>query len=425
MRVLPGLAAGLLVPLVWAADEPAFRYDAAKTAAYLSDAKDARSPGAAAGLDKELAAAVAEILGGPWAPLYSDYSASQAGGVGPGEWAFTRPGDIIRALAEAAPYLSTEQREQASKLVRETIKDCAPTRRVYLDVSKPGKERNIRKAPKPAVPWHSKEDTERNLFSEAYCVWAGARAFSQWAESKACFEDLKRIRVELEKRGDFAPLYKKGEDGILTAALAADPAYCFRVYRALIAGYQDNYWEHLARQAQERMEKGKPVFFYVRVLTALLGHYRLAKHYGDETEAKWAEETFNQVAALTLSQQAAPYLWSDHYLTPEIARLLRDHAGAWLDKLKKTPNIGAQPAYDWSRKLVPGAVDKVVINPFTHLYAWGGQGEGIRPRTVLAAFLVNAWLFNASADEAAATRDIPWCKADLYYVRKLVAAITK
>lgn len=420
-----GVALALLALFVQAGEEPAFRYDAGKTVLYLSEPKDAKGTGAGADLRKELAAVVAEILDGPWAPLCSDYYAAQAGGVGPAEWAFTRPGELLLALAEAAPFLNTEQRARALESIRETIRDCPPAKRVYLDISKGGKERNIRKAPKPAVPWHGKEDTERNLFSEAYCVWACARAFDLWDESKTCFEDLKRIRVELEKRGDFAPVYKKSEDGILTAALAADPAYRFRVYRALLAGYQDNYWEHLAREAQERMEKGKPVFFYVRVLAALLGHYRLAKHYGDETEAKWAEAAFNQVAALTLSQQAAPYLWSDHYLTPEVARLLRDHAGAWLDGIKKTPSVGDQPAYDWSHKLVPGRVDKVVINPFTHLYAWGGQGEGIRPRTVLAAFLVNAWLFNAPAEEVAATRDIPWCKADVYHVRKLVAAMGK
>jgi len=420
------LASALLALCVRAADGPAFKYDVGKTALYLAEAKetkDAKDSGAAAELRKELAAVVGEICDGPWAPLYSDYSAAQAGGVGPAEWAFTRPGDILLAVAEAAPYLNAGQQEKAKTLAADTLRDCSPTKRVYLDVSKGGKERNIRKAPKPVAPWLSKEDTERNLFSEAYCVWACARAFNLWDECRVCFEDLKKIREELDKRGDFAPVYRKGEDGSLTATLAADPAYRFRVYRALISGYQDNYWEHPAREAQARMEKGKPVFFYVRVLAALLGHYRLARHYGDEVEAKWAEETFSQVAALTLSQQAAPYLWSDHYLTPEVARLLRDHAGAWLDELKKTPSVGDQPAYDWGHKLVPGAVDKVAINPFTHLYAWGGQGEGIRPRTVLAAFLVNAWLFDAPPDQIAATRDIPWCKADLYYVRKLVAGI--
>ncbi|MCY3018689.1 MAG: hypothetical protein NTW87_06625, partial [Planctomycetota bacterium] len=296
-------------------------------------------------------------------------------------------------------------------------------KRVYFDVSKGGKERNIRKAPKPAVPWHGKEDTDRLIFQEAYSVWTCAEMSGQWDDAKGYFEDLKKIRADMDKRGDFAPVYKKGEDGVLTAALCADAAYRFRVYRALISGYQDNYWEHPAREAQERMEKGKPVFFYVRVLTGLIGHYRLARHFGDDAEIKWAEDTFSKVAAMTVGDQAAPFLWSDHYLIPDVARLLRDHAGAWLDELKKTPNVGDLPAYDWSNKLVPGGVDKVVINPFTHLRAWGGQGEGIRPRTVLGAFLVNAWLFRAPADVVAETRDIPWCKADLYHVRKLVAAI--
>jgi len=418
-----GPALLLLAVAACAGEEPAFKYDAPKTPAYLAEPKETKPAGGAAELRQELAGVVAEILDGPWAPLCSDYSAAQAGGVGPGEWAFTRPGDLLLALAEAAPCLGSAQREKAKALVADTLKNASPTKRVHVDVSKGGKERNIRKVSTKPNLWLSKEDTERAIFPEAYSVWACAQAFDQWDDARVCFEDLKRIRAELEKRGEFAPVYKKEEDGVLTAALSADATYRFRVYRALIAGYQDNYWEHPAREAQERVEKGKPVFFYVRMLTGLIGHYRLAKHFTDDAEAKWAEETFNKVAAITLGQQAAPFVWSDHYLVPDVARLLRDHAGAWLDEVKKTPNVGDLPAYDWSHKLVPGGVEKLVINPFTHLYAWGGQGEGIRPRTVLAAFLVNAWLFNAPADIVAETRDIPWCKADLYHVRKLVAAI--
>lgn len=419
------LAGVILVaaPMLRAGEEPAFRYDMAKTQSYLLGTKAPKSAGVAAELRQELATVVAEILDGPWAPLYSDYSAAQAGGVGPAEWCFTRPGELLLALAEAEPHLSNEQREQAKTLLNGVLKDAPPTKRVHFDLSKGGKERNIRRVPVKPNLWTSREDGERLMFGEAYSVWACAQAFDQWDEAKVCFEDLKKIRAELEKRGDFAPVYKNEHDGVLTAALAADAAYRFRVYKALICGCQDNYWDHVAREAQERMEKGKPVFFYVRILTGLIGHRRLAMHFGDDTETKWAADTFNKVAAMTLSHQAAPFLWSDHYLIPEVARMLRDHAGAWLDELKQTPNVGDQPAYDWNRKLVPGAVDKVALNPFTHLYAWGGQGEGIRPRTVLAAFLVNAWLFNASPEQIAEARDIPWCKADLYHVRKLVAAL--
>lgn len=112
----------------------------------------------------------------------------------------------------------------------------------------------------------------------------------------------------------------------------------------------------------------------------------------------WAQQQFNNIAAATLSHSAAPYLWSDPYLAPEAARMLRDHAGAWLDQLKTTPSVGELPARGWDEQNVAGAKDYRAINPYTWYHAWGGQGEGVRPRTVMGAFLTNAYLFIASAD---------------------------
>lgn len=408
-----------------AEDVPAFRYDPAKTAVYLHETIAAKADGPAAELRKELAAAVDEVLDGPWAPLYSDYSAAQAGGVGPAEWVFARPGDQFLALAQAAPCMSPAQKEKAKKLLQELLKSASPTRKVYTDPK--GKPRGVRKTPPVQLPWLSGEDTQRLLFAEGYAVWAWAKAFEAWDEAKPCYEDLKALRGQLEKRGDLAPAYKAGEDATLTATLTEDPEYRFRVYESLFSGCQDNYQYWGARQCQNRMEKGKPVFFYVKVLSALLGYHRLAEHYGEQAEMKWAEENFNRVAALTLAHKPAPYLWSDPYLVPEAARLLRDHAGKWIVELKQSPNSADLPAYEGEEggghKPLPGKKNKRVTNPFTWYQAWGGQGEGVRPRTVLGAFLANAWLFQAPAERIAETRDIPWCPADLYYVRKLVTAI--
>ena len=171
------------------------------------------------------------------------------------------------------------------------------------------------------------------------------------------------------------------------------------------------------------MQKQKPVFFYVRTLSALVVYYRLARRLGQQDEARWAQETFERVAAMTLGQKSAPYLWSDPYLCPEVGRLIRDGAARWLDELARTPNVGDLPATDWNRKVVPGKRDHFAMNPYTWYHAWGGQGEGVRPRTVMGAFLANAYLLGASPRNVARTLDIPWCKADLYYASKLVTAI--
>jgi hypothetical protein len=418
-------AAALLVfpAMVFADEAPAFPYDAARTATYLAAPAPAQAPGASsADLRNELSAAVDEILDGPWAPLWSDYSAAQAGGVGPGEWALVRPGDEFLALAEAAPYMTAAEKEKTKAHLSELAKACPPTQKVYVDL-KAGKPRSFRKTPEPKPPWLSAEESQRQLFAEAYAVWAWADAFDAWNAARSCFDDLKKLRQAIDARREFAPAYKPGEDGVLTAAVAADPEYRFTVYESLISGFQDNYQYAGARAAKARMQKDKPVFFYVKQLASLVGYGRLAKHYGDADEAKWAEANFTRIAGLTLGQKASPYLWSDPSLVPEVARLLRDGAGKWLDELARTPNVGDLPARDWDGKIVPNKRDKRVINPYTWYHAWGGQGEGIRPPSVLGAFLASARLFQAPADRVAETRDIPWCKADLYYVRKLVVAL--
>ncbi|HEV7402976.1 MAG TPA: hypothetical protein VGO11_08625 [Chthoniobacteraceae bacterium] len=405
-----------------AQESPAFTYDPARSARYLEPTPAPLPVAVGASAQIELTALVDEILDGPWRPLYSDYSAAQAGGRGPAEWAFTRPAEKFLALAEAARFLTAEQKEKAARQLADDFATTSPTRKLFVDFTR-GKPRNIRQAPAPQTGFVSGEETERRLFTEAYAVWAYAEAFDAWEQARPAFADLKALRTKLEARHDFEPAYAPGQDAPLTPAVAADPAYRFTVYESLLSGQQDNYGYTGAREAQRRMQKGKPVFLYVKMLAALIGHYRLAGHFGDDAERDWARANFDRIAALALNQRSAPYLWCDESLTPELAQLLRDHAGAWLDELARTPSVGNLPATDWNENVISGRRDQRAINPYTWFQAWGGQGEGIRPRTVMAAFLVHATLFNAPRERVVQTRDIPWCKADLYYLRKLAVEL--
>jgi len=73
------LATQFLAVAARADEGPAIRYDASRTAVYLGQMLEGSSRGTAEGLRRELSAMVDEILDGPWLPLYSDYSAAQAG----------------------------------------------------------------------------------------------------------------------------------------------------------------------------------------------------------------------------------------------------------------------------------------------------------------------------------------------------------
>ena len=403
-------------------DAPAFAYDKTKTPLYLEQILQNPATSTTTELRRQLADVVDEVLDGPWLPLYTDYSAAEAGGVGPAEWCFIRPGEYMLALSEAAPYITDSRKEKARAYLQNLSKTCPPTRQVYMP-GRDGKPRSIRKIPLFSRSGGNEAENQRNLFYEAYAIWAYAHAFAAWDDVRPLFDDLQKLRGQLETRGDFEPVYKTNHAGPLLPADLKDSEYCFRVYESMLAGFEDNYGYHGGRAARERMEKNKPVFFYIENLSALLGYYRLARHFGVQTEMAWVRQTFEQVAALTLEQKSAPFLWSNPSLCPEVARLIRDAAGGWLAELAKTSNVGILPATDWNRKIVPGKQDYSVMNPYTWYHAWGGQGEGVRPRTVFGAFLVNAWLFQAPADKVVQTMDIPWSKADLYYARKLVTTI--
>jgi hypothetical protein len=415
-----------------AQDVPALRLDRASVPSYMNEPSVKPSASAVPPALKEaISVQVEEILAGPWAPLCSDYSAHQANARAGYEWTFIRPGDEVLALAAAAPYLSPGQQDKAKARVATIFAGSRPSSQVFVDFSH-GRPRNIRKPqPQPNL-WLPDDRKQKLLFWAAYAVWSGADAFALWDEAKPCFEEFKALRRNLED--ELMPKYMAEADGALTAPILADPTFRLQVYESMLSGYLDHYHYWGRGEAERRMAKRadnvfmydqSAVFFYVKWLRSLIGYCRLARHYGDLAEAQWAEGHFADIATMLLSDKSAPFLWCDDALTPEIARLLRDGAGAWLDELATTPNVGQVPAVDWSKNVVPGVVKQRVINPYTWFYAWGNHGEGVHPRTVFAAYLAHAWLLGASNEDLDTYLDIPWCQADLYHLRKLVVLAEK
>ncbi len=404
----------------------AFSADESEIAAAIEAVpRKTSSPSVPNALRAEIVKLTEEILDGPWAPLCSDCSAHQANAKAAYEWTYIRPGDEILALADSEPYLPEKIKLGAKDRVRILLEKYRPSSNVFIDF-KQGKERNLRKPQALPNTWLSEDKKNRLLFWAAYPIWAGASAFGLWNEAKPCYGELKALRQKIE--ADLEPRYAKSWEGPLNSELLADQTFRLNIYESMLSGYLDHYHYHARSEAEARMgSKGKdvfmydqsPVFFYVKWLAALSGYYRLARHYNDVEEAKWAKNAFIKTAKRLISDKAAPYLWCDDAMTPEISSLLRKSAGKWLDEIAKTPNIGVVPATDWDKKVVPGVVKKRVINPHTWFYAWGNHGEGVHPRTVFAAYLAHAWLLGASDSELEKYLDIPWCSADLYQLRKL------
>jgi len=52
---------------------------------------------------------------------------------------------------------------------------------------------------------------------------------------------------------------------------------------------------------------------------------------------------------------------------------------------------------------------------------WRNESPFAFPTMSAEIFAAEAWVLNGSAGELTRFLDIPWCKADLFYIRKLVS----
>lgn len=96
------------------------------------------------------------------------------------------------------------------------------------------------------------------------------------------------------------------------------------------------------------------------------------------------------------------------HLTPEVGRLLAHYAG---------------PTHKY---LMDVYVD--YHRPTWHLAwgvetAWRNESPFAFPTMTAEIFTARAWILDGSAEELTGFLDIPWCKADLFYVQKLVSCI--
>lgn len=305
---------------------------------------------------EQLAAKVEELLSTTWQPMrFPDLMF--------GGWTyFDDPTEQFIVLAAAYPHLDADLQGRVKEHLRKLFASHNPLEGRYLD-PQAGQRRTLYDLPADANvrSWKMRSDPIERLWA----MWAWADACEEWETLKPLWQD--RIR------------------GLI-----------YKVKQPKSA-------EELLRQ------NGK--------LSGVIAYVRLAREFGDDTAAAdglkvarmllkgrvEAERTYTLTHFMTRRPEMAVPIryWN---LTPSLAALVGDHAGEQADALYQRYIAHHRPVW------------YIAWPPLMYEY-WERSID--HPTQAWATFAARAMLFGDNAETLAGYLDIPWCKADLYYIHKL------
>ena len=319
---------------------------------------------AARGLRKKLAAAVAELISQPrWMPYRF------MGGKHPSDYLelYVDPAETVEALARALPLLPP---------------DLQAATKAYVESQ-----------------WRQRDPIAVN----------GAYAVGQGAAREA-------YRVPPDRGRVFRLVRRRGVERAYAAWLWGRRSGRWDLVRPLwgaLKGPGRHRADQLARDAGNNR------------CASLIAVCRLARRFGDDEALAAALPAARKALRARLAyalkyhrgnvanDQPALGLWRSYtrwtYLTPEVARLVREHAGE--------AAVGLVATY----------VDR--LRPYWYLN-WGPLSPASRensmqlPHNTFVAFAAKAWVQQARPARLAVYCDIPACKADVYAIQKLAITLT-
>ena len=418
---------------------PFFRYEGTRTSIYFAEKLEPSAPRGASArrLAELMKAQVLELAQRDWGPWQLvSHPVNQGGNR---FTYFNCPDELLVALAAAYPLLDGEGKVAAREAADREFTRYPPLTHPFKPLE--GELRGWHDVPESAresatwggTPWLSAEQKAVAAFKTLYAIWAYADAFDRWETITRMWPDILAVKQRLASEWDFKPRwaekiptwstessggYTQGGPGILTEQIARSPRYRHELLRYLLVsthGFYGNPWPR--DEAEINVFKQ---FAYTKLLSGLIGYGRIAEKMGQPHELAWAKERFDFVASQALTHSTAPCYWSSPWLTPEVGRMLRDHAGEYLDELKRLPNVFAGTDRDgfpnegpWYR----------VIDPHHWYLAHAGSNGAAPPCSPMSGFLAQAYLFRAPAERLDDWTDIPWCQADYWYIQKCAVAI--
>lgn len=336
-------------------------------------------------LEGRLAAAVSELLSANWAPLYVEP------GLAGREFFFDDSGDEFEALSFAFKHLSGELQNQVKARLAEEWTQHSP---FSLDCAfnlKSGARRELFWIPEEALG-RLGQDKMPNPFGNTFAIWLYADKCGQWPRVleaypriKASFEAWRKNGWRLDpQKGDlFANRYLASLLALNKIAQQADDAATAADARELADKTGDallQWWKNAAESGTLRNFKGS-------------GELDPFINKGDSFSFKIAPHR-HKLALI-------------HELTPDVAALVRARAAQPFESLSAILNqlYATWPYVGEERQVHSG---ENFVDP---------------PDLAMDAFTALAWVSAADRKQLARRVDVPFCKADLYYITKLALAL--
>lgn len=338
----------------------------------------------AQGLQAKLDAAVTEFVdGGPWAPLMVEVGIS---GECPEFW---RPAQAMQIVALALPHLSPEVRTKAVAWLDAQYAAGYPLRKSRYEMGE-GRRREPFDVGRTMTGGHQFDGVynraSQPTIADAYAVWAYAHYADRWDRVQPGLRSVEALFQQY----------------------ASEP---FSFDHRGVARKPTGDYEFIGGNATERLN-GQ--------IAGLIGYARLLQHAGRQADADKVLALLAERVATRAHHERADtcFVRMDAFgnhsarvpryleLTPESAALLHAVAGDAL-----AANVAALatqlPVWyqAWGERLIGG---ENYINP---------------PHLARALFIALADGTGAEPQRLAAVLDQPWCKADLYYIEKLSAAL--
>lgn len=321
-------------------------------------------------LRADLGEAVKELINeGPFAPLYVNF------GVGGRDFFFTSPADDIEALASAYPYLTEETREKCRQYVSSLLEKHPPFGRSALYDFKQGKRREYHPVPLTDQPGYWERAPKRLPFGSCYALWHWAEATGDravleefWEEMQTSFSEAREALGKLNfRRGErYGNLYINALVALARIARSLDheedAAIASEMARQLLARLLE-----AAKEGEKDPENS--LFCPIR------SHYKCMGRFG--------------------------------YLTAEIG-------GAYAEKAAEA----VRQHLSFVDLTMPGWF---IVNNEHQIHFGENYTDG--PDLSEAIFALRVYTGRADPNLLDLWIDIPWCKGDLYYIKKLVLAI--
>lgn len=339
-----------------------------------------RSDACVDGLRAELVQQVVELLDGhPWAPFYLQM------GIGSRDFYFAHPSYMVQALALAWPHLPADLGERVRQRIQEELPGSLRPDALPLDQ---GRRRELFEVPPHDLSWsyHPRWPTASHL----YAVWLYADRTGDWQTVEQHWPTIRQaayagtaIAWDAEQRGH---LYM---NRIASGYLAF----------ARIAERYGSQQDHDFAEQQLRL-------WLSRILEAWCDKARIAREELSRPEQR-GDTSGNPARKLYIhlnNHKSKLAICMD--MTPELGRFLAE----------KVPEAVA---------IVEKAIDTFMPTfylAFEERPVHYGENFVELPDTVHGIFLCKTFLWRRHS-RLAGYLDIPWVKADLFYIEKLVYVI--